>query len=288
MAALIAGHGHGSSSGIQGIAPSAKILPVIITKTGREINPRVMARGVEWATGERAAVINISSGGGPSFDLRDAVEAAINKNVVVVAAVGNASSEAIINYPAAFDGVLAVGATGRSGQHSSISVKDSRIQICAPGVDIISARRNKGYGTATGTSDSTAIVSGAVALIRSKFPELSAKEVVHRLTATADDIGAPGRDDECGFGRLNIVKALTAEVAPLEAGNGASPSGGGSPSVGSGDGRSGFSSPEAGAPRDEGSAGSGRVWVFGGLAGLLAALGVLGLVRLRRRGRVGG
>jgi subtilisin family serine protease len=287
MASLIAGHGRGESSGIKGIAPSAKILPVITTED-RLGDATIMAKGVTWAESQKARVISISGATGPGFDLSDAIDQALDSDIVVVAAAGNTASDAIINYPAAFDGVLAVGATGRNGQYSSISVKDERVQICAPGVDIISARRNKGYGTATGTSDSTAIVSGAAALIRSKFPELPAKEVVHRLTATADDIGAPGRDDECGFGRLNIVKALTAEVAPLEAGNGASPSGGGSPSVGGGDGRPGFSSPEAGAPGDEGSAGSGRVWVFGGLAGLLAALGVLGLVRLRRRGRVGG
>ena len=64
-------------------------------------------------------------------------------------------------------------------------------------------------------SPATAIVSGAAALVRAKFPDLSAREVIHRLTATADDIGPPGRDDECGYGVLNIVKALTADVPPL-------------------------------------------------------------------------
>jgi subtilisin family serine protease len=58
-------------------------------------------------------------------------------------------------------------------------------------------------------------VSGAAALVRSRFPHLSAEEVVHRLTATAIDKGPPGRDDEYGYGVLNILGALTADVPPL-------------------------------------------------------------------------
>nr|GID90004.1 hypothetical protein Ade03nite_89280 [Actinoplanes derwentensis] len=54
-----------------------------------------------------------------------------------------------------------------------------------------------------------------MALVRANFPELSAEEVVHRITATADDNGPAGKDDQCGYGVLNVVKALTAEVAPL-------------------------------------------------------------------------
>jgi subtilisin family serine protease len=71
------------------------------------------------------------------------------------------------------------------------------------------------YAPGTGTSDATAIVSGAVALVRSKYPDLSAEEVVHRLTATATDKGAPGLDEEYGYGVLNLVGALTADVPPL-------------------------------------------------------------------------
>jgi subtilisin family serine protease len=78
----------------------------------------------------------------------------------------------------------------------------------------------RNYVVGRGTSDATAIVSGAAALVRSKFPELTAPQVIERLTSTATDIGPPGRDDQCGFGVLNIVKALTADVP----GAGTSPS----------------------------------------------------------------
>lgn len=80
---------------------------------------------------------------------------------------------------------------------------------------MVSAGLNGDYHTGNGTSGATAIVSGAVALIRSKYPELSAEEVIHRLTATATDKGAPGRDPEYGYGVLNIHAALTADIPPL-------------------------------------------------------------------------
>ncbi len=67
----------------------------------------------------------------------------------------------------------------------------------------------------TGTSGATAIIAGAAALVRAKYPDLSATEVIHRLTATADDKGPPGRDDEYGYGVVNLVRALTANVPPL-------------------------------------------------------------------------
>ncbi|WP_374272481.1 S8 family serine peptidase [Actinoplanes sp. M2I2] len=284
MAALIAGHGRGSVTGIQGIAPSAKILPVDITNDGRG-HSDLMAKGVSWASSKSARVINISGAAGPGFELQDAINDAIKADIVIVAATGNTSSDAIINYPAAFDGVLAVGSTGRNGKYSSSSVKDDKVQICAPGVDIISAQPPDSYGSATGTSDSTAIVSGAAALIRAKFPRLTAIEVIHRLTATADDVGTPGRDDECGFGRLNIVKALTADVPPLE-GEATTRPGSSSAATSA----PGAIRPEVVAPSTTPRAetepvGNNNVLLWGGVAGVVAAAGVLIAFALLRRRR---
>ncbi|GHJ10188.1 hypothetical protein TPA0907_45550 [Micromonospora humidisoli] len=82
-------------------------------------------------------------------------------------------------------------------------------------MDIYSTSINGKYRKGTGTSDATAIVAGAAALVRSKYPYLPAAEVVHRLTATAVDKGPPGRDDEYGYGVIDLVAALTADVPPL-------------------------------------------------------------------------
>ncbi len=82
-------------------------------------------------------------------------------------------------------------------------------------MDIYSTSINGRYRKGTGTSDATAIVAGAAALVRSKYPYLPAAEVIHRLTATAVDKGPPGRDDEYGYGVIDLVAALTADVPPL-------------------------------------------------------------------------
>jgi type VII secretion-associated serine protease mycosin len=214
MAGLIAGHGHGSDNGALGIAPEAKILPIRDTQPSGSGGSVVVARAIDWAVGHGARVISVSQSTAGTPDLRASIDRARRADVVVVAGVGNAPSEVFVTFPAAIEGVVAVGATDRSGNHASVSVTGKQVVLSAPGVDITSTSNTGGYRTGTGTSDATAIVAGAAALVRAKFPNLSADEVVHRLTATATDKGAPGRDDEYGYGVLNLVAALTANVPP--------------------------------------------------------------------------
>jgi type VII secretion-associated serine protease mycosin len=207
MASLIVSHGR-----VRGIAPAAQVLPV---RTGiDEMNSHTIAAGIKWAVSKGAKVISISAGaGGPESALmRQEVMAAMAADVVVVAAVGNVPGPTTFQFPASYPGVVAVGGVDKAGNHSSISATGAEMVIAAPSDDISGAHRDGKYGIGSGTSDATAIVAGAVALVRARFPQLKATEVVRRLTATAIDKGAPGRDPEYGFGVLNIVGALTADV----------------------------------------------------------------------------
>jgi type VII secretion-associated serine protease mycosin len=215
MAGLIAAHGGGNANGALGIAPRAKIVPVAADYETNQSNNETVAAGIEWAITQNIDVINLSSGGGPSPRLRAAVSAALAADIVVVAAVGNKPGVQSVQFPAFYPGVLAVGATDRTGNLAKISVTGRGVVLVAPGVDIMTTRPRGTYGRGTGTSDAAAIVSGAAALVRSRYPDLSAEEVVHRLTATATDKGAPGPDEEYGHGVLNLVAALTAGVPPL-------------------------------------------------------------------------
>jgi len=170
--------------------------------------------------------------------------------------------------------VLAVGGIDRYGRRAAISVTGPQIDLVAPAVDIYSTSIDGKYRKGTGTSDATAIVAGAVALIRSKYPHLPAREVVHRLTATAVDKGPPGRDDEYGYGVIDIVAALTADVPPLgfESATASAPAG------------DGPSAPAA-APGDE--AASDRAATVRGLVtlGVIVAAGVTWTIVVRRRRR---
>ncbi|MEV6602438.1 type VII secretion-associated serine protease mycosin [Actinoplanes sp. NPDC051346] len=215
MAGLIAAHGHGQD-GALGIAPGAKILP-IRAKFGKIGSSPNVAKGIGLAVDRGAKVISISSVTGTFTALKQAIQDAVARDVVVVAAVGNRPGSVAVGYPARYPGVLAVGATGRDGSLAKVSVTGPEVMLTAPGVDIVSTDSTGDYRIATGTSDSTAIVAGAAALIRSRYPDATAAEVIHRLTATATDKGPPGRDPQYGYGALNLVSALTTANLPAAA-----------------------------------------------------------------------
>ncbi|MGV9804171.1 S8 family serine peptidase [Micromonospora chersina] len=215
MAGLIAAHGQRDGTGALGIAPRAKVLPIQSSGDENVGTADDLAAGIEFAITHGADVICISSSGGSSPALIRAVKAAISADVVLVAAAGNSPEDAYVGYPARETDVIAVGGIDRSGEHAAVSVSGPEVDVVAPAVDIYSTSYGGKYSKGTGTSGATAIVAGAAALIRSKYPDLPAQEVAHRLTATAIDKGPPGRDDEYGYGVIDLVAALTADVPPL-------------------------------------------------------------------------
>ncbi|MFF3853816.1 S8 family serine peptidase [Micromonospora sp. NPDC002575] len=244
MAGIIAGRGGGSMR-LLGIAPEAKILPVALGEP-REWD---IAGGIRWAADAGADVINLSVGTpGDDPQVTEAVQYALGKGAVLVAAAGNRASSQSVPTPANVPGVLAVGSTGKNGSRWSGSVTGPEVGLAAPGERIISTVpppvSPNGYGVGDGTSNAAAIVSGVAALVRSRYPRLDAANVVNRLIRTARDRGAPGRDPEYGFGGVDVLAALTAAVPevdgnPLLAGASAEPGGPAADSGGddSGDGR---------------------------------------------------
>lgn len=214
MAGIIAAHGS-QGRGALGIAPRAKIFPAR-TKVGDLGNANNLPVAIRSAVDNGATVLSMSLTSGTFEALKSAVDYAEMADVVIVAGAGNRPDDIDVGYPARYPGVVAVSATGKDGKIAPISISGKEIVLAAPGVEIYSTDGRGGYRTGTGTSDATAIVAGAAALVRSKYPKLSAAEVVHRLTATATDKGAPGRDPEYGYGSLNLVAALTADVPPLD------------------------------------------------------------------------
>jgi type VII secretion-associated serine protease mycosin len=275
MAGLVGAHGD-SSNGALGIAPKAKILPIRYATSPGDGDPDKFADGIDWAVTQNARVISASVGGSTSPRLTQAVKAAIDADIVIVAAAGNDPPDYGITFPAYLEGVVAVGASDRNGSRAAISVKGNKMGILAPGVDIYSTSTGGRYGRGTGTSPSTAIVAGAAALIRSRYPDLSAEEVVHRLTATAVDKGPPGHDDEYGDGVLDLMAALTADVPPLAA----SPSAGASASVSPTAGPTATAAPPVAAPR--GMSTGTLLTVFAGFLALAIVIALL-VVRSHRR-----
>ncbi len=235
MAGLIAGKGGGANNAL-GIAPEAKLLSVRLSENSQGLYVNEAGPGIRWAVDNGAQVINLSFGSqaDPLPATVDAVKYALSKNVVVVAAAGNRhENQTDVVSPARLPGVIAVGASGKDGKVIADSVTGPALAVVAPGERMVTTGSKRagdasGYVQPTGTSPATAVVSGVVALIRSKYPSLSAADVVNRLIRTADDMGPAGRDPDSGFGGINALRALTENVAntgvnPLD--QGAAPSG---------------------------------------------------------------
>jgi type VII secretion-associated serine protease mycosin len=277
MAGVIAAVGHGSGDGALGVAPGAKILPIEIQGLDKYASPTDVGRSIKSAIEGGADVVNVSLATAPDDVMDAAIKLAAERDVLVVASIGNTNKDIYGGYPALIPGVLAVGGSDQNGDHADVSIRDKAIEVCAPSDDIVSTGLRNRYSIGTGTSDSTAIVSGAAALVRSKFPDLSAQEVAHRLTATADDNGPPGRDDECGYGVLNIVKALTADVPPLDptAAPTTPPAGNPTPPDNA--------TPSAEAAPDTEPASSAAPLVGGAVIGVLTLGGLLAFLVTRRR-----
>ena len=277
MASLIAGRGHGPNDrdGVLGIAPAAKILPVR-TSSGGPGQHSAIEQGVEWAADHGADIINLSQIGADVSDLREAVTYALDKGAVIIAGAGNTTSgHDEVQWPAAYPGVVAISGTDQEGEFSDYSVSGPEVVLAAPAEEVMAAGAGKRgrYGAGTGTSDSTAIVSGVAALIKSKYPDLDAANVINRLIATANDRGPDGRDPKYGFGIVDPVKALTADVPKVDA-NPLLPQSAASPAN---------ASPTAGDDNAELSPTGLTMAILAGGAALALAVAVLAIVIRRRR-----
>ena len=237
VAGLIAGHGHGAggASGSMGVAPRARILSVPVTlEYDDPLNsdaaitkrlPDAIAAGIRYAVAHGARVIalpldpgtlGLAAGGDPaaaggSAAERSAVAYAVAHNVVLVAPAGdNGMGTGTVNYPAAYPGVLAVGATAKGGQLASFTNTGSYVALTAPGTGLtVAAPGGDGYGTLASTDMSAALAAGVAALIRSRFPGLTAAAVVQAMERGVTGHAAAG----AAHGALDAAGALTAAAA---------------------------------------------------------------------------
>lgn len=201
VAGLIAGVG-----ALRGTAPGARIYQVRAFDGGRSTT-NVLLDALDWAAGQNVHVMNMSFAGPKNALLETACAAALAQGIVLVAAAGNDGPDAPYDYPAAYTGVIAATATDEEDRLMPQANRGPYVFIAAPGVDI-PAPIEGGQDLVTGTSFSAAIVSGAIANLLHAAPKLDARQVDAALAESASDLGAPGRDDDFGFGLLNVKAAL--------------------------------------------------------------------------------
>jgi hypothetical protein len=232
---------HARAPGLVGVAPAVKILSVRVTlefndplvsdpAISRRL-PQAIADGITYATDHGARIIDLpldpgtlgltskgdpaAAGGSPAE--RAAVAYALGKGVLLVAPAGDdAEGSGIVNYPAAYPGVLAVGAIGRTRQLASFSSRRPYTSLTAPGVSLTAAAPPDSYGTISSTSLASGIVAGVAALIMSRFPHLTVTQVTQALiesTANAADRRGlpplPARSSAgAGYGIVDAARAV--------------------------------------------------------------------------------
>lgn len=204
MASLIAG----GSRPARGAAPGANLLDFPVLGKEGIGDAFSLAEAILQAVERGARVINMSLGSsGDSAVVRQAVAYALSQNVAMVAAAGNDAVNRV-NYPAAYEGVVAVASVDASRQQLYFSNRGAQVDVAAPGYEVVAAWPGKKYVEVSGTSGSTALVSGAIAALLSKEPRLSGAQAARLISEYADDTGMPGRDDETGAGVVNLQRVL--------------------------------------------------------------------------------
>lgn len=203
--------------GVTGVAWNAKIMPVRVSDpSGNIAYYSHVANGLTWAADHGARVANISYVVSDVAAVQTAAQYMRNKGGVVVSSAGNAG---LYNPAPNASSIITVGAIGSDNLRASWSVWGPFIDVTAPGVGIWTTTTGGVYGAYSGTSESSPLVAGVVALILSANPALQPSQVESILTSTADDLGDAGRDDYYGHGRVNAYKAVVAAKAAVTSDN---------------------------------------------------------------------
>ncbi len=224
-----------NDSGIAGLNPNARIMPLkALNFLGRGRSDQIAA-AIHYAIDNGARVINLSLGSAQVSQVeRSAVRRAVNASVVVVVAAGTASRDTSESGMADLPGVLTVAASDPADQRAEFSNWGRAIDITAPGVDILSLRARGSdfiylstadpakratafvgpdiqYYRASGTSFAAGFVSGLASLMISTNANLSGEQVRRMILHSARDIGAVGVDSATGYGLINVSNALAAD-----------------------------------------------------------------------------
>jgi thermitase len=207
LAGIIAGATN-NSIGIAGIASNARILPIKVLDRNGYGSYANVAQGIIYATDMGARIIELGFGGTGSSELmQNAISYALAHNVLIVAAAGNGGNS-VPYYPGAYDGVIAVSALDSNNNLASFSSSGKDISLSAPGTGIVSTGLSDTYPTMSGTSMSSAEVSGIAALLAGE-PQYSSTDALRSaLLGSALDLGNPGRDPQYGYGMIQALNAL--------------------------------------------------------------------------------
>lgn len=197
--------------GVVGMGPQIDLYAVkVLNKNGSGYVSDII-EGIDWSINNNINVINMSLGTTSDvISFHDAVIAARNAGIVVVAAAGNSGpANNTVIYPAKYPESIAVSATDSLDGQPSFSSRGPEVDLAAPGVSIYSAYKNGSYTTLSGTSMAAPHIAGAAALVLATHPGFTPSQVQSYLQANAELLGSLSSDQQ-GFGLVDAEKATLA------------------------------------------------------------------------------
>ena len=207
-----------NGAGVVGVAPAAYLYAVKVLAADGAGTWSWLISGLSWCISNGIHIASMSLGGAAAPNaLKSMCDLAFARGVLLVAAAGNSGGP--VGMPAKYASVIAVSAIDSGNAVPTFSCRGPEVELCAPGVNVLSTVPGGGYGTLSGTSMACPHVAGAAALAWSthRFPPagMAANVAVRRLLAlSADNLGIPGRDPLFGFGRIDAEQAAFELAVP--------------------------------------------------------------------------
>ncbi|MDX2150176.1 MAG: S8 family peptidase [Bryobacteraceae bacterium] len=214
------GNGHGTHCagtiaaamngvGVVGVAPAAWLYAVKVLANNGSGNWSWLIAGINWCINNGIKIISMSLGGsGAPAALETMCNTAFNKGLLLIAAAGNSGpGNNTVNVPGKYKNVIAVSAIDNANVIAPFSSRGPEVEICAPGVNVLSTVPGGGYGTKSGTSMACPHVAGGAAVVWGAHRFATNVQIWNLLAFTADNLGPPNWDPNYGYGRLDVDQA---------------------------------------------------------------------------------
>ncbi|WP_235427239.1 S8 family peptidase [Cohnella kolymensis] len=201
-----------NNEGVAGMTWYTKIMPVKVLDSSGSGSTYSVSQGIIWAVDHGAHIINMSLGNyAQASFLHDALKYAHDRGVILIAASGNDNTDRP-GYPAAYPEVLGVAATDPNGVRAEYSNYGDYIDVAAPGTSIPSTYPGSRYAALSGTSMACPHVAALASLVKAANPNLGNDEVLDLLRKTAKDLGPAGKDNNFGYGEIDVRAALNSAM----------------------------------------------------------------------------
>ncbi|MDO5632319.1 MAG: S8 family serine peptidase [Paracoccus sp. (in: a-proteobacteria)] len=214
VAALLVGDADSRTPGLVPHMPLIAVDAFHKSASDERADAFALVQGLDWLAEQDVRIVNMSLAGPMNDLLSEKVGQLDDRNILIVAAAGNAGPRAAPSFPAAFDRVLAVTAVDRRGQAYRRASRGGHIDLAAPGVEVWTAASIRGARPQTGTSFAAPFVTAAAALMLQENPDLTPADLRDRLRSSARDLGAEGQDDIYGHGLLTLPQVCGGTKEP--------------------------------------------------------------------------